>query len=368
MIKTLMQGLNEKDIQAVVNTYDLKSYYYPTLFPLQPQSTLTWKALEAQAGLKIAADVVSFNASIPKKTRDAISRLDGDIPKIGISREKLESDLNEYRIMLALAQGDTSKMELVNFWAEDTEFVWNGVASRLEWIALRQLSTGKVSYTTGNNASVVSQYDIDYAIPSAQKVGFFSGSASWAAGSTAKPISKDFVGAVKLAKSKGINLKVAWMNADNFANFVAQTEVIQMCASFAQNALSIAQTPDLATVNAALSRNPYLYGLQIRVIDQDITIELPDGTRTTGNPFEDNVVSFTESAVLGKTYYAPLADEIIEGSVAMKVKRGHTLIKKYAEESPVREVTEGLANAFPGWNGSGRAILLQTNNATSWAK
>ena len=368
MIKTLMVGLNEKDMQAVVNTYDLKPFYYPTLYPMQPQSLLTWKALEAQSGLKIAADVVSFNASIPKKTRDSISRVDGDIPKIGISREKLETDLNEYRIMLALAQGDTSKIELVNFWAEDTEFCWTGVAAKLEWIGLRQLSMGKVSFTTGNNASVVSQYDVDYQIPATQKIGYQAGSASWAGGVSAKPITKDFKAVIALAKSKGINLKYAWMNMENFANFCAQEEVVKLCAGFAQNALNVAQTPDLATVNSTLLRTPYLYGLQIRVIDQDITIELPDGARTTGNPFENDVVSFTESNVLGKTYYAPLADEIIEGSVAMKVKRGHTLIKKYAEESPVREVTEGLANAFPGWNGAGRSILMQTNNATVWAK
>lgn len=368
MIKTLMQGLNEKDMTAVINTYDLKPYYYPTLYPLLPQSLLTFKTLEAQAGLKIAADVVSFNSSIPKKTRDAISRVDGDIPKIGISREKLETDLNEYRIMLAMAQGDTSKVELVNFWAEDTEFVWNGVANRLEWIALRQLSMGKLSFTTGNNASVVSQYDVDYLIPATQKIGFQTGSASWAAGVAAKPISKDFKAVVALAKSKGFNVKFAWMNMENFANFSMQTEVIQMCASYANAALNIAQTPDLASVNAALLRQPWLYGLQVRVIDQDITIESPDGTRVTGNPFENDVVSFTESQLLGKTYHAPLADEIIEGSVAMKVKRGHTLIKKYAEETPVREVTEGMANAFPAWNGAGRSILLQTNNANTWNK
>ena len=35
MIKTLMRGLVEKDMQAVINTYDLKPYYYHTLFPLK---------------------------------------------------------------------------------------------------------------------------------------------------------------------------------------------------------------------------------------------------------------------------------------------------------------------------------------------
>ena len=78
MIKTLMRGLVEKDMQAVINTYDLKPYYYPTLFPLKETYTLTWKALEAQVGLKIAADLVARGATIDKKTRDAIARLQGE--------------------------------------------------------------------------------------------------------------------------------------------------------------------------------------------------------------------------------------------------------------------------------------------------
>ena len=33
MQRSLMIGITEKDMQAVVNTYDLNPYYYPTLFP-----------------------------------------------------------------------------------------------------------------------------------------------------------------------------------------------------------------------------------------------------------------------------------------------------------------------------------------------
>ena len=31
MQKSLMVGLNEKDMEAVIRTYDLKDYYYPTI-------------------------------------------------------------------------------------------------------------------------------------------------------------------------------------------------------------------------------------------------------------------------------------------------------------------------------------------------
>ena len=74
-----MKGLNEKDMQAVINTYDLKPYYYPTLFPFKENYTLTWKALETQVGLKIAADLVARGATVDKKTREAIARIQGDI-------------------------------------------------------------------------------------------------------------------------------------------------------------------------------------------------------------------------------------------------------------------------------------------------
>ena len=70
-----MIGITEKDMQAVVNTYDLNPYYYPTLFPLKENYTMTWKALETQVGLKIAGDLVARGASINKKTREAIAYL-----------------------------------------------------------------------------------------------------------------------------------------------------------------------------------------------------------------------------------------------------------------------------------------------------
>ena len=108
--------------------------------------------------------------------------------------------------------------------------------------------------------------------------------------------------------------------------------------------------------------------MQIIVIDQDITIELADGSRNTGNPFEDDVILFSESKVLGNTWWKkPIDAKKLPGSVAEKVMHGHTLVKKFSNEEPVQEVTQGIANAFPAWNLAGRSVLMQTN-ATSWNK
>lgn len=365
MQKSLMKGLNEKDMTAVVRQYTLNDYLYPTLFPLKQTNFLTWKMLEGVAGLHIAADLVSRGATIPKKTREAISRIQGDIPKLAISREMLEDELTEYDIMVAMASGNADLQNIVEFWANDTEYVWNGIASRAEWIALQQISLGKVSFTTSNNAAVVTEYNVDYQMASGQKVGVDT---SWAAGTSGKPFSKDFVDCLKYGKATfGAAYKFAFMNPDTFELLAAQTETIKRCASVLDNTIGINDTPSVENVNAYLKRKPEIFkGLQIVLVDQDITLELADGSRTTANPFNDNVVLFSESSVLGNTFWkTPIDAKQIDGSVATKVMHGHTLIKKYSEESPIKEVTEGIANLFPAWNLAGRSMLMQVNN-TSW--
>lgn len=359
-----MVGLNEKDMAAVIRSYDLKPYYYPTLFPLKETNLLTWKMLEAQSGLKIAADLISRGATIPKKTREAISRIQGDIPKIAVAREKLEDELTEYDIMIAMAGGNPDLRAIVEFWAEDTEFVWNGVAARAEWIALKQISLGKVKFSNMNNAAVITEYDVDYQIPTSQKVGV----TSTYNGAAGKPLTKDIPNVIKHGKSLGAKYKFAFMTPATFEKLAGQEEVFKRTSSYIQNLTDVQDTPTVESVNSYMAKKSTLFGgLQFVIVDQDITIELADGSRQSGNPFEEDVVMFSESKVLGNTWWKKPIDLKLVGSPALKVMRGHTLIKKYSDESPVREVTEGISNLFPAWNGAGRCTLMQVDS-TSWDK
>ena len=367
MIQTLMRGLTEKNMEAVVRTYTLNDYYHPELFPLKETFQLTWKSLGARTGLRVAADIVARGASLDEKTRQAIERIEGDIPKTAIMRCKDENQLNEYKIMLAMAGNNPDQKALIDAWAEDTDFCWNGTASRVEWMALRQMSLGKIKLTNQNNSSVVSEFDVDYAIASDHKVGYdSSNSASWATPASAKPISVDLKNMVNLAKGKNDKIKYAWMNLNTFVKFTACEEVIKLSASFAQNALQIAQTPNLEQVNAALAGLPYMRGLQIIVLDQDITIELPDGTQATANPFEDDVVMFSEAKQLGHTFWMKPADMDVQGEPSIKTMHGYTCVKKYAETNPLKEVTMGIANAFPAWETASHCYLMDVTH-TSWS-
>jgi len=352
-------------MQAVISTYDVKDFYFPTLFPFKENYTLSWKGLESQIGIRIAGDLVARGATIDPKTREAIARIQGDIPKIAIKKVKDEDELNEYEIMIAMTSDNPDLRTIVEAWAEDTEFCWNGVNARLEWMALQAMSKGKITLDNANNNSVITEYNVDYTIDDTHKKGYQTGSAAWT-NTSAKPISKDFKAIVKAARENGIYLKYAFMNTKTFADFTETEEVIKLSAGFAANILQAAQTPSLEAVNAALAKLSYLYGLQIIVIDQNITIEKKDGSRVSGNPFIDDVVTFTEGIEQGKTYWKRPADMSLQGTAALKVQRQHVCIKKYANEEPIEEVTEGIANAFPAWLSSTRAYLLDTTH-TSWS-
>lgn len=363
MIPSLLRGINERDMTAVVQSYDLKPFYYPTLFPLKETYSLTWKSLQAMAGLRIAADIVARGVRIDPKTREAINRIQGEIPKIAVKKVMDENRLNDYDIFMAMSSQNPDLRALVEFWAEDTKFCFEAVAARLEWMALRSISTGKLKVTSSNNAGPISVAGADYGIDSTQK---FGANTAWGTTASAKPISKDLKAGVDKGKNKGFRPNFAFMSMDTFTAFASTDEVQKLCASYVVNALNLQQMPTPEQANTALKNIPYLHGLQLRVIDQDITTELSDGTRTTGNPFADNVVMFSESEVLGNTFWKRPADLGVQGGPAIRTLNGHTLIKKFAEEEPIQEITMGIANAFPAWTNAQRCLLMRTD-ATSWS-
>ena len=367
MNKTTMLGLTEPVLQAVINQYDLKPYYYPTLFPLKETQTLTWKTLEMMSGLKVAADLVARGARLDAKTREALSVISGEIPKIAIKRTMDENALNDYDIMIAMSSGNPSVAQLVNAWKNDADYCWQGVAARLEWMALQTISQGETILTNANNNSVITNLNLSFPVPTSQKTGYITGSSAWTAPTTAKPISKDFRGIQDLAVAAGKTVKFAFMNMKTFADFTQTDEVVKMCQPYQATANGVSFVPDIMIVNTVLAKLPYLRGLQIIVIDQEVTIEAGDGTRTTANPFHDNVVMYSDRQVLGTTHWKTPADMKLQGSAAIKVMNMHTCIKKYSTEEPIEEITMGIANAVCSWDNYSSCYLQDVKNST-WQK
>lgn len=359
MKKSLIQGLKEKDMQAVINSYHLNDFYWPTLFPLKFTPTLTWKALATGLGIPVMADVVSFNSKAPRKTRRVVERMQGDIPKIDIAFDKEETDLNEYNQLLHYAGSDSGQKALVEWVYGDVDRAWVGVNARLEWLALRAMSTGEIVLDSKNNEGIVTEEKVTFGIPEDQKTGV---SVKWETSATAKPIT-DIKARLKEAKKKGLILRHAFTNQETFDKMAATKEVQDFCSNWALKIADAKMAPNLEDFNVAMSKNNLP---TFHIIESLVTVQIK-GVDTVLEPFEDGVVVLTEGVVQGNTFHAPLADEMIKDSVATKVKREHVLIKKFSEEEPVKETTKGMANAFPAWGNAQRSFLMDTTD-TKWTK
>ena len=357
---TLIEGLNEKMIQAKINEIDVKPFLFARLFPVKKINFFQWKSLMNQAGPRnVAADISADNASVIRKSRPRFQTAMGDLPLLTISRDKKRSEIKEYQIALALA-GDPTATELVEYWAEDVEFCFKGIQWQLEYIALALASNaGVLSFNNANNAAVATEFDLDYEVADEQKK---TTSIDFANSSTA-----DFIGTVNGAAAAGdalgLNIKYMYANKAEVAKIIRMDQVIKACASFAANVLDIQQVPSLEMVNSMLMRQPLTNGIQIVLVDQKVDRELADGSFTSSNPFADNRLLFSESPVLGSTQYSNLLNN--KDTTTLRAVRAHTVVKKYGVTEPYSEVTLAEADALPVFDTAYRNLYYKTD-ATSW--
>lgn len=356
IVNTLIEGLTQEMIQARVNSFDAKPFLFGTYFPVKKVNGFVWQTLTNQlAKRNVAADLHTDNGTIIRKKRPLFESAKGDLPFISISREMKRSEIKDYQTALAFAK-DEDATRLVQYWGEDVDFCFSGVQSELEYIAWALASNaGKLAFTTTNNATFANEFDLDYDVDAEKQKKHTS--SDWGQAASADIIG-DLVTAITGAKGDGLNPKFAFVNLDTFYKICSSEQIIKACASYLANAVGISQTPDIVAVNAMLAKQAWLNGIQLVVIDQDITREFQDGTSTSGNPFASNRLILSESTRLGTTQYDILADN---NETILRAVRAHTVVKKYGTIEPKGEVTIGEADAVPVFDTAYRNIYLKTD-------
>lgn len=360
-ITQLVTNFNAAELQAYINEYNLGDLQFKKYFPSLYTPNLTFEALQADFAAKVAADVVAFDSRAPRKGRSLPGKVTGDIPKIEIAKVKNESDLNVYRQLQASVNSATNAnarlqiaKRIVDWVYGDSTAVLNGVNARIEFLCKQLASKGKYSLTIANNAGgVVTAADVDFGIPSGQITNV---AVDWDTVATAKPIT-DIKSKVATARAAGVKLNYAFMDQATFDRMVLTAEVQSFSASFAANALSIQQVPNLDTVNASLRGA----GLPTIIIwDSYIQLESKAGALTSTTAWEDGRVLLSASNVLGNVQWTTTADDFVTIDDSQKSNNDFTLVKVYAEQDPITMVTKGVAYATPVLNGAKQLYILKS--------
>lgn len=360
-VQELVPEFRRADAQAYIETYPFDALQYQTAFPLQFQPTLKWSGLEAQFGAKVMAAVTDFNSAAPRFGRNLPTKIEGDMPKLEIARDKVETDFNTLReledAVRRLPAGPTRReaaQRVLDWHYEDQVFARNGIEARNEWLAKRIASTGKYKLTQVNNEQGIQTVaDVDFVIP---VTNFLNATKNWS------DPTADIVGDIRRVKAaaKLANKPVpqfAWCE-ESTIDLVAQNAGIQkFTATYVANALGLQQEPGLEEINRALRSK----GLPIfKVWKSEMVQESKDGTQTVVSGWEPGNVTFSVTEQLGNTQHTTSADEYVQAGVATKTKSGIVLIKVWGLEDPITVVTKGTAYCTPVLNNSKSIFILKT--------
>ncbi|GHV48041.1 hypothetical protein FACS1894181_02830 [Bacteroidia bacterium] len=360
MERSLIKQVNQKNMSARLNTRYVKPMYYPNFFGVKRKDSLKWETLTGEKGAPVIADVISFDASAPQKTREVISKLSGDIPKVSVKRGMNESDYNEYMHLQRDAQGDTAQLELLNLAFKDQDFVYNAVRARFEWWTMQLMSKAGFILNAQNNNGVVTAEFVGCGMPNTNRM---KSSADWSDTANADAL-QDIDNVLNEVSANGVTIRYVVMHVTDFALLKKQKATIDKVKAWINHTAKVVVTKKLINEYLAEQEIP----VQIITVNPAVRIEDRAHRRKTVNPWERKRVCFLEDLNVGDIQHGPIAAEnsATVREKALLVKQEFVLITEWSELEPFKEWTKAEANAFPVVNDPDAMYLLKADGA-DWA-
>ena len=89
----IITEFSQANMNAIIQAYPLGDLRYREHFPLLYNPLLTYSNIEGADGAKIMADIVAIGSKAPRKGREFVENIKGEIPKLEIARDLNEKDL-----------------------------------------------------------------------------------------------------------------------------------------------------------------------------------------------------------------------------------------------------------------------------------
>ncbi len=357
MERSLIKQVNKKNMAARLNTRHVKPVYFPNFFGVKKKTSLKWETLAGEKGAPVIADVISFDASAPQKTREVVSKISGDIPKTAVKRGMNESDYNEYKQLERDAQGDADQLALLNLAFKDQDFVYNSVRGRFEWWCMQMMSRAGFHLSAKNNNGVVTAEFVGCGMPKKNKL---KSTVDWGTASSANGL-QDIEDAVVAASNEGVTIRYVVMHVADFSLLKKQKSTFDTLKAWVNSTTKLVVTKKLINEYLAEQEIP----VQIVTVNPAVRIENAAHQRKTINPWQRKRVCFLEDLKVGDIQHGPIAAESSEAlrKIALMVKQDWILITKWSELEPYKEWTKAEANAIPVVNDPDAMYIMKVDGA-----
>ena len=350
----IITEFSQANMNAIIQAYPLGDLHYREYFPLKFNPYLTYSNIEGADGAKIMADIVAIGSKAPRKGREFVENIKGEIPKVEIARDLNEKDLlTIQQLRYAVNANPTNagiKNQLIDKIYEDPRFFIDGINARMEWMAKQLVSTGKYKTTATNNGGVVN-VSVDF------KVKTQNALKKWA-DADANPI-EEIEKYQEEAKGKGYSYTTITMSRATLNQVLKNKNTRAFVLGVPINATTILPDVRLEQLNAELAER----GLPIiKVWESFISFEGKNGEVTVANGWEEGNILFSTSALLGSTQYTTTTEFTMDFADVMSksIKDSFILVNTFGHQDPISVSTKATAFATPVLNDSKRKLIIKT--------
>lgn len=329
LVTSIIERLNEKRVNTL--PYLFKERLTPSF-----SADGRWASVLAEYS-RVAADVVALDSELPLKTRDAMSKANGEIPKLGMKLYLTEKQMKDIDSMIAQ---QLPVNQILNKIFNDLPRCIEGVWERLEDMFLSGLSTG-VALSTRNNGTGVR---IDYGYQSENQFGV---AVKWADDAESAMPLDDLQKLFDKALEDQNTITDIWMDDDALRGFYRSKQVREAYAfdnGVAVNANSAVPVLDYTKAAQIIQTK---FNATLHRVSRKIKTEL-NGKRESHSPWKTGTVVATCNDVLGSLVWTNTAEATRPvAGVAYQTADEYILVSKYSKNDPLQEFTSSQAMVVP---------------------
>lgn len=362
---TIIPEFRESDHAAFVqNEIDLTGLQYRQYFPLSYTPSMDWKNIEGTNSPFVVAPVVAWGSRAPRKGREFLESIKGELPKIEVARDKTERDLFRISELSRAVQSNRGNAsignQLIDAIYDDVRFTINSVNATLETMAKSLVSTGKYKATLTNNPSGVNEVEFDFGVTS------HGVPVQWGSLTDSDNPLNDIKKVQEIAAGKGFRYSTMYMQRDTLNNFLGSKHVQAFAAGFIFSSGQVVPIITVDQVNAQLRAQ----GLPvIQLWESTVNIEAQDGSRSAATDWAPGAIYFSVGGNIGSTQYTTTTEFNLNFGETMSkvISDGMILNTMYGHQDPIMVSTKSVAFAFPVLNNVSRSYILKTAATENWS-